>query len=149
MIAGFALSYEIYVDGVPVEDEIQLSTGMHSVQIEINSENLTLVNYSITVNPSNIAKLLEKSRFPLSDTVNEVIPSGVITHSGDVEIPDIICGTYSVFGEVYYTESGILSKEEVSKTAIIPCEGIKAKLLYFAIFKLPWFIVKLFVGGLV
>ncbi|MBR9682014.1 MAG: hypothetical protein GOV00_04435 [Candidatus Altiarchaeota archaeon] len=145
MVAGFSFSYDIYVDGSPVGEEFEISQGTHTAKLELVSENLTILNYSFTIQPQNLERILLKMNVPLTDTLDAVMPSQYISHTGEINIPDVICGTYAVLGEAYYLENGVTGKELIGKSIRIPCETTKAKFLYFAVSRLPWFVVNFFV----
>lgn len=146
MFAGFSFTYDVYVDGIPMGENFEISAGEHTAKLEVVSENLTILNYSVKIHPKNLERFLLKMNISLTDTINVVIPSPSISQEGVIEVPEMICGTYTIFGDVYYTENGMPGVESISKTLQIPCETRQAKLIYFAISKLPWFVVN-FVAG--
>ena len=141
MSAGFSLSYTIFIDGVPVGDSIVLSAGSHTAKLQVSSENLTILNYSFRVHPRNVERILQKMDIPLADSIDVPLPPDFVSDEGSIAIPDAICGAYSAFGEVYYIEDGALGREEISKSIRIPCENSKARWVYFAVSRLPWFVV--------
>ena len=100
-----------------------------------------ILNYSVRVTPRNIERLAIEYGVPLSDSLNVDVPAGSMEEI-TLDVPDLVCGTYTVSGELYYVSESVTGVHSDSLKLKVPCKDFKSRLVYGLLSGLPYPILK-------
>ncbi|MBR9689732.1 MAG: hypothetical protein GOV01_02470 [Candidatus Altiarchaeota archaeon] len=105
----------------------------------------TVHNYTVSLVPRNLERLAEDFGVPLSGSIDWTVPKGY-SASQSVELPDIVCGTYKVTGDLTYSINGTLQTYTDNLKFTAPCKSFKMRLVSGLVARLPYPILKMVAG---
>jgi len=146
--AGTVLDTDLgYVDvnGLSVQGDHFVLNGSTLEITAASTANFVAKSYTVSVKPKNLERIAKDLGIPLSDNFNYTIPEGQV-YTQTIKLPDIVCGTYSIEGELKYLIEG--EEQSFSKTLklSIPCKDFKGSLISGLVAKLPYPVLKFFAG---
>jgi hypothetical protein len=105
----------------------------------------TLLNYSVSLTPRNLQHIAEDMDVPLSGSPGVAVAEGA-AQSASFQLPEIVCGTYTVRAEAYYESGGATKRFDDSVKFQIRCKDFKSRLLSGLFARLPYSLLKVLAG---
>ncbi|MBR9681034.1 MAG: hypothetical protein GOU98_04405 [Candidatus Altiarchaeota archaeon] len=133
------------VDGVVAEGEHFTLDGNTLKITAASTTDFTALSYSVSITPRNLERIAVDMGIPLSGDLNVSILTGQV-HTQTIELPDIVCGTYKVSGDLEYVTSGVTQTLTDNLKLSIPCKNFKSSFVSGMVARLPYPILKFFAG---
>ncbi|HDR53426.1 MAG TPA: hypothetical protein ENN60_02000 [archaeon] len=139
LMAGFALDYQVYLDGASIGDTgVYLTPGSHTLALELQASDTTLLNYSIRITPRNLERIVQQMGVPLTREMNSPLPDHFVSGEIGVDVPSDLCGTFNIYVEAYVEEGGQMTVYSEQKQVQIPCSTGRARIMSWLVTRLPW-----------